>query len=266
MAISLASISRSARMKAPKVVIYGVPGIGKTTFAAGAPSPIFIQAEEGLGLIDVPHFPLAQTYQDVIDAMTALLTEDHQYQTVVIDSLDRMEPMLWKHIAERDNKGDIDGYGYGKGLSQYAPDEWRVFTAGLDALREKGMSIVAIAHSDIVRFASPEHEPYDRYQMRLNKYANDIICDWSDALLFANYKVHVVKDKGKFNSERARAAGRGERSLYTQERPAFIAKNRYHLPPELPLEWAAFADAIGSSADTSTSPSTETNEPANIAS
>ena len=123
----------------------------------------------------------------------------------------------------------------------------RVLLSGLDALRDqRGMTVVVIAHSEVKRFESPEHEPYDRYQMRLDRRANDIVCEWADALLFANYRVHIVKDKGKFDKDgRARAAGRGERVLFTEQRPAFLAKNRYRLPPELPLAWEAFQNAIG---------------------
>lgn len=246
MAISLASIQRSTALKAPKVVIYGVPGIGKTTWACGAPNPIVLQTEEGLGMIDAAHFPLATSYQDVLDAITALLSEEHDFQTVVLDSLDQLEPMLWRHVAERDGKAHIEEFGFGKGYA-YAADEMRVLLSGLDALRDqRGMTVVVIAHSEVKRFESPEHEPYDRYQMRLDRRANDIVCEWADALLFANYRVHIVKDKGKFDKDgRARAAGRGERVLFTEQRPAFLAKNRYRLPPELPLAWEAFQNAIG---------------------
>ena len=61
MAFDLSSIQKKAAMQAPRIMLYGVEGIGKTTFAAGAPSPIFIQTEDGLGSIDVPHFPLASS-------------------------------------------------------------------------------------------------------------------------------------------------------------------------------------------------------------
>jgi hypothetical protein len=33
--------------------------------------------------------------------------------------------------------------------------------------------------------------------------------------------------------------------MYTSERPAYLAKNRYNLPHELPLSWAALVGAMG---------------------
>lgn len=266
MAISLASIKRGTAIKAPKVAVYGVPGVGKTTFAADAPNPVFIQTEEGLGAIDVPHFPLAKSYQDVLDAMQALHQEDHGYQTVVVDSLDAMEPMLWEHVipqhAQKDEK-TIEDFGYGKGYV-FAAAEWRTFLACLDALRnDRGMAVVVIAHSDIKRFESPDMEAFDRYQMRLHKIANELVCDWTDCLLFANYKVHVVKDETKFKKTRARGAGIGERIVHTEERPAFRAKNRYSLPAELPLSWGAFQDAVTESLTAARTPKEEP-EPAEV--
>lgn len=242
---NLSAIKRSNEPKPPKIVIYGTPGIGKTTFGAHAPSPIVIQTEEGLGLLDVPHFPVARSYQDVVDAITALLTEKHEFGTVIIDSLDQLEPLIWQHVARRENKPNIEAFGYGKGY-MFAAEEMRSFLAGLDALREQGMTVIVIAHSEVKRFESPEHEPFDRYQMRLDKRANDIVCEWADCLLFASYKVHVVRDNVK-GQERTRGAGRGERVIHTEERPAWRAKNRYQLPAELPLSWADFEDAIGAS-------------------
>jgi len=243
--VGLASVRRTNTPKPPKIVIYGTPGIGKTTFGAHAPAPILIQTEEGLGLLDVPHFPVARSYQDVLEAITALLTEEHDFSTVVIDSLDQLEPLIWEHVAMRERKPNIEAFGYGKGYV-FAADEMRTFLHGLDALREKGMTVIVIAHSEVKRFESPEHEPFDRYQMRLDKRANDIVCEWADCLLFASYKVHVVRDTVK-GQERTRGAGRGERIIHTEERPAWRAKNRYQLPSELPLSWADFEQAIGES-------------------
>jgi hypothetical protein len=105
---------------------------------------------------------------------------------------------------------------------------------------EKHMAICAIAHSHVVRFESPETESYERYQLRLHKSADATVCDWADAVLFANYKVAVIEgDKGK-----RRGIGKGERTLHTNERPAFRAKNRYSLPDQIPLQWDEVSNFI----------------------
>ena len=63
-------------------------------------------------------------------------------------------------------------------------------------------------------------------------------------MLFANDRISTVKSDVTFNKKVTRALGSGERVLYTEERPAFLAKNRYSLPDVLPLDWQAFATAM----------------------
>lgn len=254
MAISLGDIVSGQRLKPPKITLYGVGGIGKTTFASMAPKPIFAFTEEGQGHLPVARFeprkedPVLRSWQELLDCVTAL-HGDHGYQSLVIDTIDFAEPMLWEHTAEKHGKDDIEAFGFGKGYI-YAADEARVLLRGLDSLRNtKGMAIIILAHSDTKRFDAPDHEAYDRYKMRLNDRLGHLIHDWSDALLFANWKTHVVKDvqgAGKTKKETARGVGSGERVMYSEERPAWWAKNRYSLPFELPLDWNTLQNAIAS--------------------
>ena len=119
------------------------------------------------------------------------------------------------------------------------------YPGGLNALRDvKGMSVVQIAHTDIKRFDSPEHDPYDRYTIKLHARAAALVQEHSDVVLFANYRISTVKADVGFNKKVSRAVGSGERVIHTTERPAFLAKNRYGLPDTLPLDWPAFAQAM----------------------
>lgn len=226
MAISLTDIKRNTT-GAPRIVLYGVAGIGKTTLAACAPKPIFVQTEDGLGRIDADAFPRAAKYADVLEQMSALIKQPNDYQTVVLDSLDALEPLLWEHVCAEGGKKSIEDFGYGKGYVA-AAGEWRRLLSGFDMLREQGKAIVLIAHSQVVRFESPEVDAYDRYQLRLDKRACAVVSDWADAVLFANYRVAAVQ-----SGDRKRGVGDGTRVLYTTERPAFSAKNRFGLPDQI---------------------------------
>jgi hypothetical protein len=228
-------------MSAPRIMVYGVEGIGKSTFGAGAPNPIYILTEDGLGSLNVDHFPLATSFQDVMDAIASLYKENHAFETVVIDSLDWLEAIIQREIEQKYDAKDL---AYGKG-SLIAAERWREILDGLNALRnDKGMAVILIAHTTIKRFDSPEVEPYDRYQPKLQERSNAVVREWADAVLFANYKTIVKKDDVGFNQTNNRGISTGERLLFTSERPAYMAKNRYNMPESIPLSWDAFAEAI----------------------
>jgi len=244
MAISLASLNRTTVLKPPRILVHGVHGVGKTTFAAGAPDPVFILTEDGLGTLDVPHFPLARTFDEVMQELAALYTEEHPFRSLIADSVDWLEPVIHAKVCQDQGCGSIEDLGYGKGYV-HALDYWRQYLEGLNALRDhKGMAIIQIAHTDIKRFDSPESEPYDRYVIKLHSKASALLQEHSDIVLFANYRISTVKSDVGFNKKVTRALGSGERLLHTAERPAFLAKNRYALPETLPMSWAALAEAM----------------------
>lgn len=222
--------------KPPIITIYSPPKFGKSTFGSRAPNPVFIQTEDGVGNIDVPAFPLAKTYKDVLDAIAALATQDHTYKSVVLDSLDWLEPLIHKQICDENKVKGIEMIGYGKGYVM-ALDLWREYVSAVKYLRDKkNMTVVQIGHAEIKRFDNPQTQPYDRYQLKLHKGAAEIVMESSDVILFGNYFVGVTKDKTGFSGDRVRAIGSGERVLYTQEQPAFKAGSRFNLPPEIPFD------------------------------
>ena len=245
MAFDLNSIKKGKSIHAPRIFLYSTHGIGKSTFAAAAPDPIFIQTEDGLGSIDTSSFPLAKSSSDVMAAIKTLYTEPHEFKTVVLDSADWLENILQKEIESRHDAKEL---AYGKGALILA-DKWREILDGFNALRnERNMVVILIGHCEIKRFDSPEVEPYDRYQPKLQARASALVQEWADAVLFANYRTLIKKDDVGFNKSVTRGMTTGERLIYTAETPAYLAKNRYALPATLPLDWNAFAGALGASA------------------
>ena len=256
MAISLADIKRNT-MGPPRIVIYGTPGVGKTTLAAQIPSAVWIPVEDGLAGLNVDAFPSPKDYGDLLECIGKLCNDPHAFSTVVIDSISAIEPMLTDYVVAtvpHQDKGskvaNIDGYGFHKGHKTHAPNEWRNFRSGLDALREKGMQVVLLGHSTVERFEDPSTDPYDRYQLAIGKYSEPVIYDWADAVLFMGYKVATVGD------DRKRGVGAGDRRIYTAERPSFRAKNRYRMPFEIAVPenkpeaaWNVIAECIANVAN-----------------
>lgn len=245
MAISLSSLNRIDTPKPPRIVLYGPHGIGKNTFAAGAPKPVLINLEDGHPT-DTPidAFPKATKFSEVMEAFGALYTEDHDFETLIVDSLDWLEPLVWAETCQRNNWSDIEQPGYGKGYIS-ALEVWREYLDAINGLRnDKGLAVIQTAHAEIKTFNSPETEPYDRYQIKLQKRAGELVQEHADMVLFANWKVSTTKTDAGFNKKVTRGIGAGQRTVYTEERPAFLAKNRHRLPPELPLDWSALTAAM----------------------
>lgn len=254
MAISLASLNRLSDPKPPRIVIYGPHGVGKNTFLASAPKPVLIDIEGGHPSgSPIDAFPQAKTFQDVIDAMGALYSEDHDFETLGVDSLDWLEPLVWAETIRRNNEtpgakqwNSIEDAGYGKGYVATL-DVWRDYFEAVNALRnDKGMAVIQTAHAEVKRFDSPETEPFDRYQIKLDKRASALVQEHADMVLFANFKTAVTTTEVGMKRI-ARGVGAGTRVIYTEERPAFLAKNRHRLPSELPLSWDALAAAMTAS-------------------
>lgn len=258
----LKQIHSGRRHAPPRLLIYGTEGIGKSTTASQASKPIFVPTEDGLDQIDCDSFPLAKTYTDVMNAVTALYSEKHDYQAVVIDSLDWLERLVWDEVCREYGVKSIekaDG-GYAKGYT-HALTQWREVLDGLDALRnERGMCVILLAHAKVEKFEDPESAAYDRYSPRLHKHAAALLTEWADAVLFATRKFRTESEDAGFNRKRSIAvplgADGGERILRTMGGPSCIAKNRYSLPAELPLSWQAVMNAM-------TNPKTEDKEQKN---
>jgi len=242
MALSLDDIKRGGSTeRAPMTLIYSPPGKGKTTFAANAPNSIFIRTEDGLGGLEVDTFPVAETYQDVMDALAALYEDGHGYEHVVIDSASSLEPLIWDQVARDNDVASIEKIGFGKGYI-FAMDYWRELVAALYGLAKKGVAPIMIAHADIVKFDSPETDAYDRYQIKLHKRAFAHLYEQFDVIGFAHDPIYVAKQDSK--DSKGKAKPKGQRQLVLEESPAMIAKNRYQMPESVPFDFESYAQHI----------------------
>lgn len=241
----LDAVVKGRQTRPLRIVLYGVEGIGKSTFGASAPAPIFLAAEDGTAHLDVHRLPVPETWDEVLSGVRLLATQEHPYRTLVVDTVDWVEPLLWKAICERDGKKDIEDYGYGKGYVA-ALDQWRVLLGDLERLRERtGMAVILLAHSWIKPFKNPEGDDYDRYELKIHNKAGGLLKEWADVVLFSNWETLQAKDD---RTKRVRGVSTGARMLYTTRTAAYDAKNRFDLPEVLPLDWSEFCTACAAHA------------------
>lgn len=222
------------------MLLYGTHGIGKSTFGAMAPSPVFIPTEDGIRDIDVPAFPLATSVADVFQAVSELASEDHAFQTVVIDSVDWFEQLCWQFICSQQGKESIAEVPFGRGYEQSA----EMMRDLLRQLSKLDMLVILLAHAKVEKFENPSANSYDRYSPKVHKHVNGTIQEWADEVLFANYKVYTRDVEEGFNRTRTLGIGQGDRVIYTTERPGHLAKNRLSLPDEIPLAFASYWEHV----------------------
>lgn len=229
------------KYRARRILLYGLQGIGKSTFAAQAPKPIFLNIEDGLDRIECDKTEPLRTVQSVLEALEWLTTAQHNYYTVAIDTIDWLEQLMFAEICRKEGKESIGEVSYGKGYEKSIPT-WKAILAYLDVLRERrGMSAILLAHSRMIKIDEPGTPSYNKYTPDLwvnskNEGIGNMLQEWVDEVLFARYKTYTTKE-GKGFHEKTIAVGGEERVVQTTHSANAYAKNRLGMPMEIPLSW-----------------------------
>lgn len=233
----------TGRQARPEIhTIYGVPGVGKTTFASEFPNPIFLDLENGSSHLNVTRLNTFPKYENLLTTMNDLLNDKHNYQTVVIDSLEAMEDLIQAQICQADSVDSIEKAcgGFAKGYIRAAELTRDFMKLEQQLANKRGLTIVNIGHAVQKSFAdASDSTQYDRYVMRLHHKMAAVVFEMSDNVYFAKHKVYTSKEMGK-----TKAFGDGERVMFTSWRPGFDAKNRNDLPYEMSLDYQALKKAL----------------------
>lgn len=239
MALSLASLKKTSAKPHPLVLLYGPEGVGKDTLASEFPNPVLIQTkgENPPTGVSIDSFGVVEDFNTLMEALGALFEEEHSFQTLVISAVDGVERIILAETCARQSPpwDSIEQPGYGKGYVE-ADSVWEEFLAPLRALSTpvaeggKGMAVVLIGHTEIKNFDDPASDSYSRYLPNIHKRAADLIKPACDIIGFLAHRVSIVKEKGAFGKDEKKAEGSGSRILYLEERPGFVAKNRYDMP------------------------------------
>ena len=249
--MSLAAVHKPRTAEAWRGMLYSPEGLGKTTFGAAAPHAVFIAPESGFPRgIDANLFPQPRHWNDLYDAIRELLDGQHPYRTLVIDTIDWLQPLLFTYICERaqvDSIEKVEG-GYGRGYDK-ATSEIVKLLGHLETLRQRrNMNILILGHAEITTFKNPSGADFDRWEPKLQKKISAKVREWSDWVLFGNFEIATVSGGKKKTAEKELTdkakvvnSSSGVRMLYTSLQPLYYAKNRYGMPSKLAFSYSEVA-------------------------
>lgn len=200
-------------------IIYGAPGVGKTTLAASAEAPIFLDFEHGSDQLDVSRIHI-NTFDDYENAMRLIYKES--FKTIIIDSVTSFERRLIEKICNERNIKTLARAGFGQGF-QDLKETWQKVLKPIEAMLQINKNVILIGHQKIRIVQDPVlNDSYDRVEIDVSKDALQTLVAASDVITLMRQDFVVTDNEG-----RSRAIGDGKRVLLTQDRPGYLAKSRY---------------------------------------
>lgn len=231
-------INKGKVPRARRVLIYGENGIGKSTLAAQFPKPIFLNLEDGIGDLDCDSTGVIRSVSEFYQWLMHLVETD--YETIVVDTADWLEKLIFAEVAAEANKKTIDDIGYGKGY-QSVELKWKSLFDGFAFLWGQNRHIVFTCHEMIEKFVNPEGDSYNYWRPSLHVKGSGCVTEWCDEVLFLRYRTNTITKEEGFGAKRAVAIGGKERFMCCTKSAAHEAKNRLGMPDELPPTFEAIA-------------------------
>src|SRR5262245_41374729 len=221
--------------RSQRFVIYGSNGIGKSTLAAGFPNPDFVDTEDGTSHLDV-HRIRIDNYDTLCKALEELRDLELPCETIVIDTIDRVELFLRETVCKEHRISGMEGLPYGKAY-QFLIEKFNEFlTRYLDALIFDGIHVVVVGHTNIKRVQFPGMDAFDRWELRLHTGCANRLKEWVDHVLFLNWDMRVIENEGK-----PKGVGGKERVIFANHSAAHDAKVRIPIAEKVPCTFNAIA-------------------------
>lgn len=240
--MTLENVVRGKRRRPPRVFVYGAEKVGKSTFAAGAPSPVFFGKDEGTDELDITRLPTPRSFADMMRGLDLVIAsaQEQGWKTLVIDPINWLEVLVHRAVAAETGT-EFSAFEH----ATPALAKWRIFLEKLERVWDAGLGIVIVAHAAVKRVELPDLPAYDRFEPAMSPRPAGLFLQWADAIMFARQETIVRQGK---KHERSKATTTGYRVLLTEMQPSYLAGNRMGLPAELSLSWDAFEAARSSGA------------------
>ena len=237
-------ISKGKIKRPLRLVVDGVEGVGKSTFAAQFPEPLFIDLENGTDSMDVARTQKPETWEELLQIVREVAADPSVCKTLIVDTGDWAEALCVKYICRKYKTDGLESFGYGKGYV-YLREEFENLLNELDKVIAAGVNVVICAHAQIKKFELPDEAgSFDRYELKMSKNVSPLVREWCDIQLFANFKTYVIATENKHS----KGTGGTKRVMYASHTASWDAKNRHGLPDEMELDFKHIAHLFGDAA------------------
>ncbi len=237
-------ISQGKIRRPLRLVVDGVEGVGKSTFAAQFPDPLFIDLENGTDSMDVKRTQKPESWEELLQIVREVAADPQVCRTLIVDTGDWAEALCVKYICRKYKTDGLESFGYGKGYV-YLREEFENLLNELDKVIAAGVNVVVCAHAQIKKFELPDEAgSFDRYELKMSKNVSPLVREWCDIQLFANFKTYVVSTENK----NRKGTGGTKRVMYASHTASWDAKNRHGLPDEMELDFKHIAHLFGEAA------------------
>lgn len=191
------NIGKRGNMKA-RIVLYGPPGAGKTTFLSQAPKVVIAPTEDGCSNIEgVNFFDKMLKWEQVIESVDFIGKNDTGFLTYALDTIDGAAGLCKEYVKHKFFSGSEDKFNsYGKGWEATIP-EFKVLLDRLDRLREvKNTEIILVAHQGLQVVNNPVIGDHTKYTGQMNKKLWEMVMNWADIVGYISQDFIVIENDG----------------------------------------------------------------------
>lgn len=215
--------------------IVGDGGMGKTSLGSLFPRPVFIRTEDGTkslkGRNDVALFPVVKSTNEILNQISDLVTEDHNFKSLIVDTITQYNTIAEGEVIMQDGKAksiNTAAGGFGAGHAAVASMHRNLREACGYLSVKRNMNIIFLAHSDIDTIDLPDQDQFMRYTIRMNKRSLSSYIDNVDVVAYIKMKTYTSGE-----GEKKKAITDGSRIITCYPTPSHVSKNRLGIKEDL---------------------------------
>ena len=223
----------SRDLKGKYILLYGLPGVGKTSLASEFKNVLIAGFEMGTNALNNVYVQPIKTWKDWRDMVKQLCTKDalkDKFDSIAIDTADFAWDLCVKWICSQngvEKLGDIPwGGGYDLAKKEY--------TQTFRDLTYSGYGLVFISHSTEKTYKNEKGEDYTQIVPALPNRPFDIVNKMVDIIAYIREIPVEIGDKVE-----------NKRYMFLRGDQRFLAKSRFkYIKPRIELSYQGLVDAI----------------------